>query len=181
MGDSGALAKPIYSVFFSSDKKAAVAGAVTYGDFDSENCDEQLTYVGLTRGLFETDGISIGSAYNSGTTSAWSDFADDYVSVPESEIDAIAKVFGATLDTTSDQYQVACDATLPSITIALSSLKLEIPGRSLVVPVVGGSANLCELRIVGDEDRWIFGSALAEHYCQVFDISGERLGFSKPK
>ncbi|KAH7705952.1 aspartic protease 2B [Aphelenchoides avenae] len=182
--DSGVLAKPLYTLYLAADARAELSGVVTYGDVDNQHCGGQVSYTQMDKqnGLFEVRNISVGSAYQYSqglSARVFSDFTKDFIGVPWDEAFAVAKAFGARIDTLTYEYTVPCKSELPSLTLMVSEDTLVIPGSSLRSSFED-TDDFCVLNIE-KSDNWVFGSPLARSYCQVGDIGGGQIGFSAQK
>ncbi|KAH7693846.1 aspartyl protease-like protein, partial [Aphelenchoides avenae] len=110
------------------------------------------------------------------------DFTESYLTVPLAHIKDVAKELGAVFNRTTGQYQVQCDAKLPSLVIGFRSQQLTVASDSLISNTPNNDGT-CALKVDGFEgnEQWLFGSVLARSYCQVFDLDKKQVGFGKVK
>lgn len=177
-------------------------GTITYGDVDTKNCGAIKAYVpwsDFNPGYLPLDAVSFGGFQS--TKPAGDDweavfsFMSTYVnnnvairfrfnmfsalSAPKNVSDAIAKSVGAVPG--DYKYNIACNATIPSLFLTLGGVKIEIPPSELIeVPYTG--AKMCRLNIYGDAYTSKFfgvGAALARKNCLTYDLEGNRLGFAQ--
>lgn len=120
--------------------------------------------------------------YQSATVTITTDFTDACLTAPSARIDAVAKAFDAAYNRTTGLYRVKCEAKLPSLEIIFGSQHLTVASGSLISDSTNDNGT-CELKILNVEgnEQWIFGSALAHSYCQVFDLDKKQVGFGKVK
>ncbi|KAH7705529.1 aspartic protease 2B [Aphelenchoides avenae] len=185
--DSGTMKQPIFSVYMSNEKNPEIAGTITYGDYDDEHCERPSVYRDIVQGYdFAADYVKIGSTLfrpvQSTSVTITSGFTDAYLGVPHSQLDAALKVFGGVYNRATGEYEIKCDAKLPSVVISFRSQQLTVAADALISDTPNGNGT-CELKIYGFSDReyWLFGSALARSYCQVFNLGKKTVGFAKVK
>lgn len=101
---------------------------------------------GFRNGFFKVRNISVGSTYQySKGLSTWvfSDFAQDYIGVPDDDVHAIAESYGASYGYSLYQYIVSCKAELPSLTLMVGGETLVIPGSSMRSPLEDTASSAC--------------------------------------
>ncbi|KAH7693855.1 aspartic protease 2B, partial [Aphelenchoides avenae] len=95
--------------------------------------------------------------------------------------DGLAKVAGAKKDDYG-VYEIACNATVPSLFLMLNGQRFEIPGSELIRPSDASDPSNCIFNVSGSDwmpNVFAVGAALARKYCLVFDYDNIRLGFSE--
>ncbi|KAH7721060.1 aspartic protease 2B [Aphelenchoides avenae] len=162
-------------------------GTITYGDVDTKNCGAIKAYIPSSRFGYQQvslDDLSFGgfqSTRPSGTRwSATISFERTAFSGPKNVTDAMAKQVGAVAG--DYFYDIACNATIPSLFLTLGGVQVEIPQADLIEgPYVG--TGKCRLNIYGDEYSssafFSVGTALARKTCLTFDLEQNRIGISQ--
>ncbi|KAH7705410.1 aspartic protease 2B, partial [Aphelenchoides avenae] len=94
--------------------------------------------------------------------------------------DGLAKVAGAKKDKYS-MYEIACNATVPSLFLTLSGQRFDIPASELIGPIEAAEPDINIFNVYGDDrgpGKFFVGAALGKKYCLVFDYDNVQLGFS---
>ncbi|KAH7695138.1 aspartyl protease-like protein [Aphelenchoides avenae] len=95
---------------------------------------------------------------------------------PDHVIDGLAKEAGA-VKGEHDLYNIACNATIPSLFIGIGGYSFMIPPAELVRPL-GTTDPACILNVRGGLPDFSIGAALGRQYCLTFDNDNVRFGYS---
>jgi hypothetical protein len=188
------LDKQLFTVWL--DRKIEVskggnAGQITYGGFDTENCDANINYVklsSLTYWQFPITGFSMGSYKNSKKAQVISDTGTSWIGAPQADINGIAKVTGAKYDNVNGVYTVPCEnynkpSTLPDMTFTIGGKQYPIPQIEYVLDLNLGNGQ-CVLTVFsmdggGFGPSYILGDTFIRTYCNIYDVGNKQIGFSK--
>jgi len=126
--------------------------------------------------------LSFGGKKATTVTNAIVDSGTSLIVGPKADVAAVAKQMGAT-EVVSGEYSVDCKATLPDMEVTLGGVTLTVPGEDLKIKVCRFVV-ICEclLGIAGmdiGQPLWIMGDVLMRDFYTMFDIAGERVGFSE--
>ncbi|KAH7716271.1 aspartic protease 2B [Aphelenchoides avenae] len=163
-------------------------GTITYGDVDIKNCGQTVTYIQAMDNdpsVLSLDGVSFGGFEAPRPAGdVWRadfGFENTVLSGPMNVTDGLAKVAGAQKDGYGN-YNIACNATVPSLFLTLSGQRFEIPGAELIRASDARDPSNCIFNVFGEDmipGIFVVGAALARNYCLVFDYDDALLGFSR--
>ncbi|KAH7721246.1 aspartyl protease-like protein [Aphelenchoides avenae] len=155
-------------------------GTITYGGVDTNNCDSKVTYIPAADddpSELPLARISFGAfEEKSAKWTATLSFDGTALKGPADVVDGLAKAIGATKDK-YDFYNIACNATVPSLFLTFGDQHLEIPPSELIKPLDAMNPN-CYLSVSGAYSDFYVGAALAKKNCLVFDYDNVKFGFS---
>ena len=186
------LDKPLFSVWL--DRKLALsqggnAGQITYGALDTKNCAGTTNYVplsSLTYWQFPITGFSMGSYNNAKKVQVISDTGTSWLGAPTADINGMVSATNAQYDFVNGVYTVPCSTTgLPDMVFTIGGQKYNIPQVEYVLDLQLGDGN-CVITAFsmdggGFSPAWILGDTFIRTYCNVYDIGGKQIGFSKAK
>jgi hypothetical protein len=162
-------------------------GLITYGALDNKNCETEITYTKVSKQgywQFNFDSFAVKS-YKTGKQSAISDTGTSFIYGPDDAVDKIIDYSGAQYDFSSGLYTVDCKkaASLPDLIFTVAGKDLKIPGNEHVVDLElsGGKCALGVDYGFGFDFDWLLGDGFIRSYCNVYDVSNSRIGFSKAK
>ncbi|KAH7705057.1 hypothetical protein AAVH_27749, partial [Aphelenchoides avenae] len=95
---------------------------------------------------------------------------------PDHVIDGLAKEAGAAKDE-DDVYNIACNATIPSLFIGVGGYSFMIQPEELVRPL-GTTDPACILNVRGGLPDFSIGAALGRQYFLTFGNDNIRFGYS---
>jgi len=161
-------------------------GLITYGAIDTDNCDSDIVYTKITSETyweFNIEGFTAGSYNNPTKASAISDTGTSFIYGPSDDIDNIISLSGAEYDFNTGLYIVDCSAAkkLVDLVFTVNKKKLTIPGSEHVVDLELDDG-MCALGVdygFGFDFDWLLGDSVIRTYCTIYDVGGERIGFSK--
>uniref|UniRef100_A0A0N5A6H6 Peptidase A1 domain-containing protein n=1 Tax=Parastrongyloides trichosuri TaxID=131310 RepID=A0A0N5A6H6_PARTI len=184
------LDKPIFTVFLQhegdTEGLGRIGGTITFGDFDSENCNSNINYVPLSSATywqFKIDSFSINNTKFSKKMDAISDTGTSIIGGPKYMVELLVKEVGGTYDNLFDIYIVPCNATIPDAKIVINGNIYTISGKYLIDDTGFGECMFAMfgINMGGFGPQWIFGDPFINSYCQIHDVGKKRIGFSKPK
>ncbi|ETN77167.1 eukaryotic aspartyl protease [Necator americanus] len=185
------LDKPIFTVWLERKVKVSKGesgGLITYGDFDKDNCDSEVTYVtlsSLTYWQFPMDGFKIGNYSRKRKEQAISDTGTSWIGVPISVLSAVVRQVKAELDVMNGLYKVPCSKmnSLPDLTFTINGKEYTVPSVEYVTDVElgGGQCAITFFYLEGNGfgPSWILGDTWIRTFCNVHDIGNKRIGFAK--
>jgi hypothetical protein len=186
------LDKPLFSVWL--DRKVVLstggnAGMITYGALDTTNCDTTTNYVALsslTYWQFPITGFSMGSYNNAKKAQVISDTGTSWLGAPQADINGMIQATNAQYDFVNGVYTVPCSKTgLPDMVFTIGGQKYNIPQVEYVLDLQLGDGNCVVTAFSMDGGgfgpAWILGDTFIRTYCNVYDIGGKQIGFSKAK
>ncbi|CAD5227875.1 unnamed protein product [Bursaphelenchus xylophilus] len=176
------LDEPFVSLYLKDEgysQNGKVAGSVTFGGVDNDNCGVILDFVPLTSNTkweFRLNGVDLnGHKANGGV--ALSDTGSAYIHGPYFSIYLFAQDIGARYEYLNDRYIIACDKQF-KFSLDIGRHTYTINSTLLIKEI---SPNKCELMVrendSWDEYSWILGVPFANAYCQIYDYTG-KVGFA---
>jgi hypothetical protein len=161
-------------------------GQITYGGNDDVNCDKDIVWTPITSKTyweFKIDSFAVGKYTNKKKAVSISDTGTSFIYGPYSDVDQIISQSGAQFDFSSGLYTVDCDAAkkLPDLVFRINGKDLNIPGTEHVIDLELGD-NQCALGIEygdGFPFDWLLGDSFIRSYCNIYDVDGVQIGFSK--
>ncbi|KAI6177400.1 Eukaryotic aspartyl protease [Aphelenchoides bicaudatus] len=183
------LDQPIFTTWLDRHIKPAenaIGGQITFGAFDSDNCDADITYAPLTQEgywQYAVDSFSFGKYANKQPVEAISDTGTSFIYGPVDDVDQIIAITSATYDFTTGLYTVPCDAyeSLPDLVFKVNGKNLNVPLVETIVDLELGNGT-CALGVdygFGFEFDWLLGDSFLRTFCHVFDAGNKRVGFAK--
>uniref|UniRef100_A0A0N5A658 Peptidase A1 domain-containing protein n=1 Tax=Parastrongyloides trichosuri TaxID=131310 RepID=A0A0N5A658_PARTI len=189
--NNGLLDEPIFTVYLQHDGlesiNGKIGGAITYGNFDNENCDSRIDYHPLSSASywqFKITGFSMGTYRKSKYGwEAISDTGTSFIGAPNFILSKITRIAGARFSRKYDSYVINCDAQIPDIKISIGKKVYTINQKYLIDKI---DNNVCVLSFFGMDSggyspQWILGDPFIMSYCQIHDIKNKRIGFALPK
>ncbi|KAH7707967.1 aspartic protease 2B [Aphelenchoides avenae] len=158
-------------------------GTVTYGDVDATNCGS-LTYYGSIDGTsLVLEAVSLGATQAMPPAGVqWTtDFGLDTLTFvgPSSVVQPFVKSVGAVANS-DGLYTIACNASVPPLTLTFSGTQYVIPSSELVRAFPRNNGTKCYMDMFDDiphnTDFFAVGAAFARQYCLSFDYDGSRIG-----
>ncbi|CAI4231633.1 unnamed protein product [Auanema sp. JU1783] len=184
------LDKPMFTFWLDrklTPSQGGAAGQITFGGFDSANCQPTITYVPLSDKSywqFTQDSFSIGSYSYNKADQVISDTGTSWIGVPDAVLSGIVKQTKATYDFVDQLYTVPCanQNSLPDLVFTIGGNKYNVPSVEYVLDL-GLSRNRCVLTFFGmgsgfGGPTWILGDTFIRTYCQVYDVGQGRIGFA---
>ncbi|KAI6185088.1 Peptidase A1 domain-containing protein [Aphelenchoides bicaudatus] len=180
------LDQPIFTVWLDprvDNKQGVVAGQITFGAFDNNNCDSNVFYVPLRSEdfwQFDIESVSFGKYQKRLTGNSAVDTGTSFIYGPDDQVDQITRIANATYD--PDQYLnvVSCDAILPDLVFKINGHDFPVQGNELILDF-GLGDNKCALAIYGayTEVEWLLAEPFLRAYCTVHDAGNLQVGFAK--
>jgi len=181
----GLLDKNLFTVYLKADGTGAsgqAGGQITYGGYDSDNCDSTITYFPLSSESwweFNLDATYANSKKRSGKWTAISDTGTSLVYAPSNVAKDLFKEIGATYDASEGLYKVDCGKKF-TWSVSLKGDKHTTDQDSVLIKFNG----ICYVGVVGDDEgepEFILGDVFIRENCQVYDFGGKQVGFAKTK
>ncbi|VDK45206.1 unnamed protein product [Anisakis simplex] len=181
--DQNILDEPI----FTGLREGAPGGSITFGGFDSNNCEEIIDYEPLTTTTywqFAIKGIAAGDYSTDAHFEAISDTGTSFIGGPQNLITRIAEAVDAQYDYSNDLHTIDCNAKASPISITIGNNIYKITPENYIVEI---EPNECVFGFFsvslsgGYGPTWILGNPFIREYCQVHDIRGKRIGFAPSK
>ncbi|KHJ81708.1 hypothetical protein OESDEN_18604, partial [Oesophagostomum dentatum] len=114
-----------------------------------------------------------------------SDTGTSWIGVPKNVLAAIAKELKAEVDQANQLLTVPCSTmwTNPDLAFTINGVKYSVPSVQYVLDLELDN-DKCALTFFGMDSggfgpSWILGDTWIRTYCNVHDIGGKRIGFSK--
>jgi len=180
----GLVDQNLFTVWLKADGGGAQGekgGQITYGGFDTDNCDSAITYFSLaseTWWEFNVDGYSINSkTKKSGKWTAISDTGTSLIIAPTKVVSDLVKEIGATFDFDYGLYTVPCKTKF-TWSVYLNDAGHTIDEKTMLLKF----DDVCILGFEGadeGEPDFILGDVFIRENCQIYDFGGERIGFTK--
>ncbi|EYB92361.1 hypothetical protein Y032_0195g1499 [Ancylostoma ceylanicum] len=189
------LDQPIFTVWL--DRKVNIseggdAGVITFGGFDDDHCESNVSYVPLTAETywqFSIDGYSICTHKCHKKAQVISDTGTSWIGAPQHVIDNVADATNADYDFFQDIYTVPCANmdSLPPFNITIGGREYSIPSSEYVLDLGLGDGD-CVLTFFSMDDSngfsdptWILGDTFIRTFCNVYDVGAKQIGFAKAK
>jgi hypothetical protein len=188
------LDKPLFTVWMTAiglANSGSVGGQITYGAYDSSNCNmgatgSGITWVSLTSETywqFRMSKVQAGSVTKTGRWQVISDTGTSLLAAPSDIVTDIGKAFGGTYDSQYGIYFISCTATPAPIILTINGHTYSITYKNYIVPA---GNNQCYLGVEGFSGggfgpSWILGDVFIRQYCNVYDIGNKRIGFASAK
>jgi hypothetical protein len=185
------LTKPLFTVWLDRivpmTQDTPNGGLITYGDIDMSNCDSTFNYVPLsskTYWQFAVDKFTVGSYSIGKSQQVISDTGTSWLGGPQNGINDIVQATNAQYDPVNQVYFVPCTQTgLPDIVFTIGGMPYAIPSAEYVLDLGLGGGNCAitafDFDFGGFGPQWILGDTFIRTFCNVYDIGGGRIGFSK--
>uniref|UniRef100_A0A0N5A6H5 Peptidase A1 domain-containing protein n=1 Tax=Parastrongyloides trichosuri TaxID=131310 RepID=A0A0N5A6H5_PARTI len=179
--------KPIFTIYLrhkqTKRKGENIVGLITFGDFDNENCDSNVSYVSLSKAAywqFQIESVEFGGIKINKKMEAIVDSGSQLIEGPKEIIENFVKESGGWEDP-DGHYNVPCDTAIPDMKIGINGKMYTVPYKYFVIKDINGK---CSLAFGGAHTNlniyWILGEPFMHAYCQVYDVGKIRIGFSKP-
>jgi len=194
MIQQGLLDNPWFTIWMTAAGDGG--GQITLGDYDTKHCSATCNWVPLSSaGLYQftLDSYRIGTALqnnsrgigrikpqaNAAGAAAISDTSKSFIYGPKSDIDNICTSLGG--KSVAGIYTIPCDAgNLPDVIFTIAGIDYPITSANYVQPDGTGK---CVLGFEGQRNllgpKWIFGDIFIREYCNVYDMTNQRLGLCK--
>ncbi|EPB74200.1 hypothetical protein ANCCEY_06689 [Ancylostoma ceylanicum] len=168
------------------------AGVITFGGFDDDHCESNVSYVPLTAETywqFSIDGYSICTHKCHKKAQVISDTGTSWIGAPQHVIDNVADATNADYDFFQDIYTVPCANmdSLPPFNITIGGREYSIPSSEYVLDLGLGDGD-CVLTFFSMDDSngfsdptWILGDTFIRTFCNVYDVGAKQIGFAKAK
>ncbi|ETN70460.1 eukaryotic aspartyl protease [Necator americanus] len=168
------LDKPIFTAWFAQTifESGRAGGVMTYGDFDTVNCGNVLSYEELSSPYayqYKIISVSLGEFQYPKQSDVVQGFGT-WITGPKPILDRFAADAGAIYNK-DGYYDIDCSAEFPSFIVTAKNTLLEIKSENLIIEIMATSAF---------GPNWHFGAAFTREYCTVFDIGERRIGFAAP-
>ncbi|KAI6185578.1 Peptidase A1 domain-containing protein [Aphelenchoides besseyi] len=167
--------------------ESTVDGLITVGNFDLEHCNDAFNFVPLKIDdtydymHFEIDKFSMGKYTQEVASEAYLDSGSPVVQVPSDIYNLILQQIQPDYDSSLNLLITSCSAAaqLPSWKFTINSLDYEIEGEKYVVDLNLRNDN-CALAL-DKSSTFVLGLPFSRSYCQIFQLIGQNVGFTKPK
>uniref|UniRef100_A0A914E249 Peptidase A1 domain-containing protein n=1 Tax=Acrobeloides nanus TaxID=290746 RepID=A0A914E249_9BILA len=187
--NQGLFDNPYFTVYLQGkgiDSDYAPRGVFTYGGLDTQNCGSLIAwqpFSSATYFQFRMASIAVGSYSSSKGWDVISDPGAAGIFGPQSITDAMAKAIGATYEADGDYqyYIIDCNASPPPVKIGIGSNTYTVTNKQLKFD--NGVSGQCYWEVApydfgGFGASWVLGSPFVVQYCNTYDLSGKRVGFS---
>lgn len=182
----GAVDKPIFSFYLGDN----APGELTFGGYDADKFEGDLTYVKLNAATYwqiALDSVKAGSydsePSNDEPLTAIVDSGTSLMVGPKAEITKLALAVGATPNIMGE-YTVDCKTLdqLPDIVFAIDGKDYTIAAKDAVIQASG----ICLFAFIGMDfppggPKWILGDVFMRQYYTVFNYEEQTIGFAKSK
>lgn len=168
-----------------------VGGAITFGGYDTTNCDIQasgagVTWVKLSSATYyqvSMSAVRAGSVTRRVDYQAIVDTGTSLIAGPTADVHKIGKAFGGTYNEDYQIFFIDCNAQSPPLIFTIDGKDYEIHSENYIIPAGDGR---CYLGIQGFGGGgfgpdWILGDCFIRQYCSIFDPKNKRVGFAKAK
>ncbi|XP_036434265.1 pepsin-3-like [Colossoma macropomum] len=180
MVSQGLVSEDVFSVYLSSDEEEG--SVVIFGEIDSSYYTGDIYWIPLSSETYYQ--ITMDSVIINGKTVACSggcqaiiDTGTSVIVGPNSDINSINSVVGATTDEYGDAI-VSCSSikSMPSVTFTLNDYTFTIPASSYV----SESSDTCITGFSGSYDSlWILGDVFIRNYYTIFNRKDNSVGLAK--
>jgi len=179
--EQGLVKDPVFAFYLGDEGD----GELTLGGYDETKFEgDDLKYVNLDKATYwqiKLDGISLGDAYSTDSTTAIVDSGTSLLTGPSAEIAKIALAVGAKPNVVGE-YTVDCKDvdSIPDIHFTIDGVEYSLAGSDLVIQ----ASNVCLFAMMGMDipapgPQWILGDVFMRRWYTVFDMGEERIGFAK--
>ncbi|KAI6237662.1 Eukaryotic aspartyl protease [Aphelenchoides besseyi] len=178
----------------SQRQEGMAGGLLSFGDLDSEHCDQPWTFVDLSpqqeyeyQWKVNITSVQIGKYSTDGVREARVFSGDSYLTAAASDFHTIIASIGAQFDYRVDEYVVECDqkATLPDLIITIAEREFHISAYEYLFESTAGDG-LCNLGVYAsgeleDPDVWELSEPFLRAHCVAFDYDKKQIGFLSSK
>ncbi|KAK6757924.1 hypothetical protein RB195_015630 [Necator americanus] len=167
--------------------RGQLGGYITYGAYDSTNCEPQIYYTPLAvknKWIINIAGFSIGSFTHTANQHAISDTGTTWIGVPNAVLNNILYQTQSWWDPNRKLYIIQCSkmSSLPQMIFHLAGRKFTVPSVQYVLDLNLGNGQ-CVMAIFAVDSaafgsQFILGQPFIRTFCQTYDIANERIGIS---
>jgi hypothetical protein len=188
------LDMPVFTVWMSAThsqtNQGQVAGAITYGAYDTVNCNissdgSNLAWVKLTSQTYwQYKMTSIqynGNVLGQGNWNVISDTGTSLMAGPQDMVSKIGKSMGGKWDQQYGVFFIDCKATPGPLTLTINNLPYSITYTNYIVPAGNGQCMLGFQPFQAGGISWILGDVFIRQYCHVFDVKNAQIGLAPAK
>ncbi|XP_037726155.1 lysosomal aspartic protease [Drosophila subpulchrella] len=158
------------AIFFGNSSTSAFSGSNSY------------TYTPVTQKgywQFTLQAVYVGSTKVSGSVQAIVDSGTSLMTAPTAIYKKINKILGCK-ETSSGECWMKCSTDVPDVTIVIGNTEFVLKGKKMMMKVKTYKGKTVCISVVTEapDEPMILGDAFIRHFCTVFDLANNRIGFA---
>ncbi|XP_017145344.1 lysosomal aspartic protease [Drosophila miranda] len=184
MCSQNVISNCVFSICMNGGGSSKRGGVLVFGSTDTSayTGSEAYTYTPVTKKgywQFDLQGFYMGDTKVSGSTQAIVDSGTSLIAAPKSIFNKINKILGCTV-TSSGECWMSCAKKVSDLTFVIGGKKFVLAGNKLKLKVRTTKGHTICISAVSDmgTNFWILGDAFIRHFCTVFDVTRNRIGFA---
>ncbi|XP_017118685.1 cathepsin D [Drosophila elegans] len=173
-----------FAICMKGGRSSSRGGALIFGSADTSaySGSNSYTYTPVTKKgywQFDLQAIYVGGTKVSGSIQAIVDSGTSLLTAPTRLYNKINKIIGCT-ETSSGECWMKCSKRIADLTLVIAGRKFVIYGQKMKMKVrtIRGKTICISAWTEAEGEPVILGDAFIRHFCTVFDLTNNRIGFA---
>ncbi|XP_017046723.1 lysosomal aspartic protease [Drosophila ficusphila] len=173
----------VFAICMRGGGSSSRGGALIFGSTDTSayTGSHSYTYTPVTKQgywQFKLQGIYVGGTKVGGPIQAIVDSGTSLITAPPRIYKKINQILGCT-ETSSGECWMECSKAVPYYEFEVAGVKLRLPGHKMMMRVkTKKGRTICLSAVTLLDGPVILGDSLIRHYCVIFDLAKNRIGFA---